>query len=75
MYFFNFFAVVGDVILHVFSILHVQVGDLGRTSGATGLSVLLSSDYFTFFFRSNWKNNIQCSFDLQDHGRKYVFEK
>lgn len=71
----TFSAVVRDVILHVFSILHVQVGDLGRTSGATGLSVLLSSDYFIFFLCSNWKNNIHRSFDLQDHGRKYVFEK
>lgn len=76
MYFFNFFAVVGDVILHVFSILHVHVGDLGRTSGAPGLSVLLSTDYFASFFPAlNWKNNIHRSFDLQDHGRKYVFEK
>lgn len=74
-------SVVRDLILHVFSILHLYVGDLERTSGATGLSVLLSSDYFTlsfflsFLFCSNWKNNIHRSFDLQDHGRKYVFEK
>lgn len=30
---------------------------------------------FHSFFFSNWKNNIHRSFDLQDHGRKYVFEK
>lgn len=76
MYFFNFFyALVRDVILHVFFILHVQVGDLGRNGGATWLSVLLFADYFAFFICSNWKNNIHLSFDLQDHSRKYAFEK
>lgn len=33
----------------MFSILHVQVGDLGRTSGTTGLSVLLSLIISLFF--------------------------
>lgn len=36
--------------MHVFSILHVQVGDFGRTSGSPWLSVLLSPDYFTFLY-------------------------
>lgn len=45
-----FFFVVGDIVLHVFSIVQVQARDLGGTSGMTGLSIILLSDYFTFFF-------------------------
>lgn len=44
------FFVVGDIVLHVFSIVQVQARDLGGTSGMTGLSIILLSDYFTFFF-------------------------
>lgn len=44
------FFVVGDIVLHVFSIIQVQARDLGGTSGMTGLSIILLSDYFTFFF-------------------------
>lgn len=78
---FTFFAAVGDVILHMFSILHLRVRDLGRTTGALWLSVLLSPDYFAFLFflfsllQSGKKIRFIFSFDLQDHGRKYVFEK
>lgn len=78
---FTFFAAVGDVILHMFSILHLQVRDLGRTTGALWLSVLLSPDYFAFLFFFIFfapigkKIRFIFSFDLQDHGRKYVFEK